>query len=98
MVAFEDVGAFDPQLACFAYWELALVWGHVFGGLVWEHRAHGSDGFVPEMPRLGVLAGWLEGERDAYLGVCGGRCFAESVALLDWHFESVMYGRDKLSC
>ena len=51
-VAFEDVGAFDPEFARFARGDLFFFGGHVFGGLVGEEQAHGADSFVPIFPGL----------------------------------------------
>ena len=51
-VAFEDVGALDPELARFADGQFFLFWGHVFGGLVGEEDADGADGGVPAFEGL----------------------------------------------
>ena len=53
VVAFEDVGAFDPEFAGLTDGELGFVGGHVFGGLVGEEGADGADGCAPDFPGLG---------------------------------------------
>ncbi len=47
MVALEDVGAFDPELADFADRHFGFFRGHVLGGLVGKEAADGADCCVP---------------------------------------------------
>ena len=53
-VAFEDVGACNPEFACLTRGDFFLGWGHVFGGLVREKAAYRANGTVPVFPGLNV--------------------------------------------
>ena len=54
MVAFEDVGAFDPEFAGVAGGEFGGGGGHVFCGLVGQEGTYGADCCAPLVPGLGV--------------------------------------------
>lgn len=47
MVAEEDVGAFDPDLALFALGDFDAVGGHELDYLIREGRAVGAEAVVP---------------------------------------------------
>ena len=82
-VPLEDVGALDPQLADLACGQLLLLGRHVLCGLVGEQGADGPDGLVPVLPGLGVR---------------GGACLREAVALLDGDPQPLVDGVHQLSC
>ena len=79
-VSLEDIGALDPEFADFTGWDFGFGGGHVFGGLVREEAADGTDVCVPIFP---------------WLGMRRGARFAETVALFDGTFYALVDGFDE---